>query len=704
MARWICVTSLLIAGCNFSPANPCDADSDCVGGARCDRSVGVCVAPPDAGPGDAGVDAGPGCEAITCAAHQECSASTCVPRYSAASLEKPTAGTSTDGGAVPVVARLTLAPGRSSNPPDALELVTTAPGGSETVSVLTHAAGDEFSGTWTPGALDGPYQLRARHAEAGVISEAVTVEVDRTAPTFQLQVPIPVRPASDAGTEYGDPEPGYQAAHRRDETVILGVSTADPHLRTDSVMMTVAGLASDGGAGVSHVYPVGSWTLCDAGWCGHADVDLSKPELNAPRGLLAIEITGADNAGNAGRGEGEIAVTRWKWAFNPNAGSIVATPAIGKSGVIYLGTTGGAVAAVAAEGQVLWSVDAGTVVGAPAVGRTPGGEDRIYFAATSGSNGAVRQLAADGQLVASCPFSGEARASIALGHSNAGAMNVETAVGLIVGAGEVALVGLRPDVAVAQCLSPVFSVPEPDVETGIATDGASYYYGDVNGAVQSYELVTNGWAAKVGWPVNTNLFVRALTIVGTDVVGAGAEGPAKGGAFRIPSSGGSVTWRYPAAVSSSRAWSPSVGPNKQVAYGGTPAALTFVTLGAATATDVATAGAVKGAPTWGEGGWVYTASSDGAFEVWAPGTPRQWAVTGLGSLDAAVALDCRRTVSGAKLPGAGTAYVASKQGKLYAFIVDSAGIDVSAPWPKHGHDPRNTANATTDLQEFGCPP
>jgi hypothetical protein len=38
-----------------------------------------------------------------------------------------------------------------------------------------------------------------------------------------------------------------------------------------------------------------------------------------------------------------------------------------------------------------------------------------------------------------------------------------------------------------------------------------------------------------------------------------------------------------------------------------------------------------------------------------------------------------------------------------AIIVDSPGIDSTAPWPMESHDPRNTSNLTTPLSDFACP-
>jgi hypothetical protein len=49
----------------------------------------------------------------------------------------------------------------------------------------------------------------------------------------------------------------------------------------------------------------------------------------------------------------------------------------------------------------------------------------------------------------------------------------------------------------------------------------------------------------------------------------------------------------------------------------------------------------------------------------------------------------------------GVLYVGSVSGSLYALVVDSPGLDSTAPWPKYQHDVRNTGNPTTPIQS--CP-
>jgi len=73
------------------------------------------------------------------------------------------------------------------------------------------------------------------------------------------------------------------------------------------------------------------------------------------------------------------------------------------------------------------------------------------------------------------------------------------------------------------------------------------------------------------------------------------------------------------------------------------------------------------------------------------------------SLNDQLSLDCSRASDAskrAKIPG--VLYVPTTNG-LLALIVDSPGIDATAPWPMQGHDPRNTAALETDLGPYSAP-
>jgi hypothetical protein len=49
----------------------------------------------------------------------------------------------------------------------------------------------------------------------------------------------------------------------------------------------------------------------------------------------------------------------------------------------------------------------------------------------------------------------------------------------------------------------------------------------------------------------------------------------------------------------------------------------------------------------------------------------------------------------------GVLYAVTRGGRLYSLVVDSRGLDTSAPWPKYQHDARNTGNPSTPISS--CP-
>jgi len=64
-------------------------------------------------------------------------------------------------------------------------------------------------------------------------------------------------------------------------------------------------------------------------------------------------------------------------------------------------------------------------------------------------------------------------------------------------------------------------------------------------------------------------------------------------------------------------------------------------------------------------------------------------------------MDCARDSGVAAGSATGPLYVGTTGGSLYALVVDSPGLDSTAPWPKYQHDVRNTGNPTTPIQS--CP-
>jgi len=61
-------------------------------------------------------------------------------------------------------------------------------------------------------------------------------------------------------------------------------------------------------------------------------------------------------------------------------------------------------------------------------------------------------------------------------------------------------------------------------------------------------------------------------------------------------------------------------------------------------------------------------------------------------------IDCNRRSPTSET---GVLYIATETGWLVSYLVDSKGLDQSAPWPKYGRDPRNTGNF--DGGTVACP-
>jgi outer membrane protein assembly factor BamB len=113
--------------------------------------------------------------------------------------------------------------------------------------------------------------------------------------------------------------------------------------------------------------------------------------------------------------------------------------------------------------------------------------------------------------------------------------------------------------------------------------------------------------------------------------------------------------------------------------------------------------AIRATPVVGVNGNVYTVTTNGTVRVWSADTlsPRWTLSPGLGTVDASPTLDCPRDASGALVSGSHGVLYVPVVGMLYAFVVDSRGLDTSAPWPKYQHDSRNTGNPASPITS--CP-
>jgi hypothetical protein len=268
-------------------------------------------------------------------------------------------------------------------------------------------------------------------------------------------------------------------------------------------------------------------------------------------------------------------------------------------------------------------------------------------------------------------------------------------------------VALRPGGGAQAC-------PDAGFSGNVQSPGAlsfdnfnNIYFGDNAANAISFNF-DGGWQPRAGWPVATTLNINAPTVTGNTIV-AGAAGPG-GQILSIPTTGGLVNWRFPAIAGPNQVWNPAIISNNAI-YGDDGLNLTQITVGAGSATAVVpSSGVIKGTPAIGQGSIVYTGDTSGTVTAWTLNlsTPALWSVSlnglGSGQIQSGPTLDCARNAVGVPVPGRpGVLYVATDSGLLFSFVVDSRGIDTTAPWPKYQHDPRNTGNLQTLLAPFACP-
>jgi hypothetical protein len=728
MLRKVLATVLLLgalSGCTV-PARTCTSDADCQsngGDGLCDTQVKLCYA------GNKEID-NSACTPA-CAPYEACTgAKVCVQRYSAL-VVTPGDGGLVGKGAVPVRAELLVDTTRfAANFPETLRFSAVREDGGTggTFDAVSTDAGI-YTTQWTP-AGDGVFLLTAAYPTDGGPRTTVHLTVDATPPTFVVTVP-PIMGGSDGGTTYGDPE--LVNAWSRDQVVPVEIRTNESNLDPSTVMVALKG--TDGGlAPVVGVTPlIGA---CDAGFCGVAQLKLWEPSFDAFRGSMPIVVQGRDSAGNPGgtSSSPSVNVTRWKWVFDASSGgtfAIKTPPAIGTQGLIYFGASAvstGKVFALRPDGFQQWAVNTGTVISGPTVGSFNSGVENVYFGVQSSSTLAslVALNGSTGDESARCDINrGQITSNLVLTQSSPGGNAVEAVVGVFnVSLNTIppstigSLVALRPEGAATPCNSTDSVARSPVTASSVGPlviEGDTVFYSDTSGRLTSYQL--GSATARQGWPVPTNFLINALALVGSNVLGTNGGGSFsdKGQLFSIPKTGGGAVplWTYPSSADLF-VNQLSVGQANAIFFGAENLPSPSSRPGFATVTlggnklDVVQSGtgSFKGTPAVGRGGMLYGAAGDGALGMvgaWSTdGFSNHWMLNrGIGSIVNSPALDCARDETGtARAENLGTLYVA-EGGKLYAFVVDSRGLDPDAPWPKYQHDARNTGNPNTPISS--CP-
>jgi len=645
-----------------------------------------------------------------------------APRYSALKLLAPDEIESSiivGGGPRQLQARLLLSAGARAVYPPQLDLtVTPSTGGTPTTLTLQNTGEGIYSVDWTPPPGEGVYTFQLAHPESWGPSRTVQVTVDRTPPSLTLQVPEAQPAAAKDGFSYVDPM--ADKAWARDQTVPVRVESDSADLDPAGLRVVVRG--HNGGAEVTGL-PVVQVTPCNGkAFCGSVDVPMWRPGLDAFRGSFQIEVTAKDRVGNENSASGSIPVTRWKWAFNGASGPVLTTPAIGEKGAIYFGTsdTNGKVFALTPDGTKKWEKQlGGAVLSSPAVGKNPDGTDRLYVAVTAKEEGDLFALGADGTTLGNClpegSVKGPINAAVALTSSQVGTEPalVETAIAKST---DTSILALRLDSPLEdkRC-SGAGETSTTLPGASVVVKGTDAYFADSERReVPSYTLAPDGfWRPKSGYTFRSyGVNAMGLGFAGGDyLVGAGGftttAGDVTGGLFAFTPATGGFRWMFPRNYESPAPMrNMAIGAGNVLFFGREVEAgaeeLTAIDLLAETPRiSVPNAGSFPGAPVLGTSGYLYTASStsptDGIGEVtaWSAGSlTMRWKLSdSVGRAQVSPSLDCIRGPDGTPTAEPhGILYVPSTNGQLYAFIVDSAGLDKSAPWPKYQHDARNTGN------------
>ena len=240
--------------------------------------------------------------------------------------------------------------------------------------------------------------------------------------------------------------------------------------------------------------------------------------------------------------------------------------------------------------------------------------------------------------------------------------------------------------------------------SSMVTNGDRLFFSTTNASVAHYRF---GFTSpEANWPVSVGNAPRGLALVGSNLYGASSGASSSQGAlFRITLGGPA----FAAISSNSRMHNLIVGPG-DVAYvgnegGGGPFATAIPLNGAGSTTRTIGSSIHQGAFALGRGNLLYAvASSSQRLSVFDATTmATKWEKTSELSLaTASVALDCARDASGTPLAAdLGVLYLPGTDGKLYAIVVDSRGLESNAPWPKYQHDSRNTGNPATPVSS--CP-
>lgn len=505
---------------------------------------------------------------------------------------------------------------------------------------------------------------------------------------------------------------------RRDERVRVQVTSSEVP-RAGTLVVTLAG--SD--AGVTGAGGVCDGGMCQDTYCGCFEVDMAAPSLAGLTGVFGIGMRLEDRAGNAVASTAMTTVSRVRWTRDISLAG-TATPlhpvAVSRTGLVLAAVqersgSAGRVVATRPDGAPAWeAVTAGTVTAGPVVGSMSawvGTNDgmRTGLVPIALSNGAA--AASRCELSTAANFTGD----LAL----AGA--TEAPLGIRAGILEIAGSPICPSYSlVAASPPPSDTTSRPALAVQIPDAG-------IIEAFVAYEGDTALWKARltVAWSDQGALVLpagpqqtKSLFFNGTGRVGGGG-GVGNGTYFMTSAVGPLMQTVNTVDTLSVTNGGPAVHGLGSIFYGTSTGVVGRISAGMFLDGGTAPTGLgnlQEVAPVLGPG-LVYLVGRGGGLSVRRQSDLSELWAGSIASLSGAgavgqLALDVYRDGSGAKQcpqstgRNLGVLYVLTKSGAtatLRAVIVDSPGLDSSAPWPKYQRDNGNTGNINSDLSAWTCP-
>jgi hypothetical protein len=581
-------------------------------------------------------------------------------------------------------------------------------------SPLTLSLAGGASSTFSGGLKEGiGFEVVAGWRDGGPTATA-TYTVDVTPPTLDvIPDPVPVY-AGDAGDFYPNDPDG--PAWRRDEPIHVEISSLASDVDSSSLSLS-ASFGSEG----SYAIPTGSPATCTSGnasraFCRLYALDLSQVPMARFSGVLTVTAALSDLVGNASAPTtGSVRVTRWQWARQVDSAagsSLKASPAVDLLGGVYLTSAAStSVFKVLPSGTSSSATSNGASDVSPAIGRSASGTEYVFYE-TTGAGGVLRAVGAS--TVCTSPGSTSPHGALAI--LNDGADSV-LGVGMQAASTGSRVISLSP--VNGDCPHSTTTVSSSVGFPGnFVSTGSNVYWADTSGTLRGASFSANAFTVmSASQSLGGVGIVSGLTLLdGGAKIAGGGGGPGIGRVFAYNTALSGSAWSAAASLSTPTS-APIVTASSVVAVVRSPSSLVqVIRLDSGDGHRLALSGELPTtsfggtqvpSPVAGGDGQLYVLDDSGSLSVlpqaFADGvTSALWqhslppAIQGTTSSSPTIACNKRSPTS-----KTGVLYMATETGWLVSYLVDAKGLDTTAPWPKYGHDVRNTNNAGVTIE--ACP-